>query len=223
MEQGESTSRSETAIMVTDVKLKHTPGELPPRSRESLHTDPQALVCLPDRLPACPGFGQDVVPGALQPCIPAAEHQSCSVVWYRRVHRGLHHRDHVCQREYEALFQERLVKVFTDFLQVFECSTPSDAWKPDFPKPTCNDLRVMYYSTAGIHILTDLAVLLLPIKPALALNVNRRRKGAQTASCKIRMALIQDSRCGWHFLDRRHSGYRFLRAPSSTSTILHLR
>ena len=60
--------------------------------------------------------------------------------------------------------------------QAFECPNPSDTWLPSFPSPKCNDLTGSYYSMAGINIATDLLVLILPIKPALGLQVNRRRK-----------------------------------------------
>ncbi|KAM0705658.1 hypothetical protein Q7P35_007018 [Cladosporium inversicolor] len=64
------------------------------------------------------------------------------------------------------------------FVNAFECPNPSDAWLPSFPSPECNDLKGSYYSMAGINIATDLLVLILPIKPALGLQVNRRRKYA---------------------------------------------
>jgi hypothetical protein len=39
---------------------------------------------------------------------------------------------------------------------------------------------------AAINILTDLFVLILPISPALSLNINRRKKGMEPASAAYR-------------------------------------
>ncbi|KAM0716634.1 hypothetical protein Q7P37_008079 [Cladosporium fusiforme] len=59
----------------------------------------------------------------------------------------------------------------------FECSTPTDAFLPSFPASgDCMDLRKVYFSSAAINILTDLAVLFLPLKPILNLNINTHRK-----------------------------------------------
>lgn len=62
-------------------------------------------------------------------------------------------------------------------LQAFECDNPSDAWLPSFPSSgDCMDLRIVYYSSAAVNILTDLAVLAIPLQPLFRLNINRRRK-----------------------------------------------
>ncbi|KAJ5102681.1 hypothetical protein N7532_003210 [Penicillium argentinense] len=57
---------------------------------------------------------------------------------------------------------------------------PWKAWNPSFPKE-CNDLHATYFSTAGINILTDLAILLMPLSLLMKLNLHDRRKYALIA------------------------------------------
>lgn len=52
---------------------------------------------------------------------------------------------------------------------------------PSFPSSgDCLDLTKIYFSSSAINILTDIAILFLPLKPILNLNINRRRKGKST-------------------------------------------
>lgn len=62
------------------------------------------------------------------------------------------------------------------FVNAFECGTRfSDAWSPTFPGG-CNNLPKAYFSTAGISIATDFAILLLPIPVLTGLNIQRNRR-----------------------------------------------
>lgn len=62
------------------------------------------------------------------------------------------------------------------FVNAFECGTRfSDAWSPTFPEG-CNNLPKAYFSTAGISIATDFAILLLPIPVLTGLNIQRNRR-----------------------------------------------
>ncbi|KAJ5369879.1 uncharacterized protein N7496_005971 [Penicillium cataractarum] len=67
------------------------------------------------------------------------------------------------------------------FVNAFECrSKPWRAWDPSFPEG-CNDLHATYFSTAGINILTDLIILVIPLPLLMKLNLHRRRKYALIA------------------------------------------
>ncbi|KAJ5160783.1 uncharacterized protein N7482_007787 [Penicillium canariense] len=58
---------------------------------------------------------------------------------------------------------------------------PWRAWDPtSFPKG-CNNLPAAYFSTAGINILTDLVILVMPLPLLMKLNLHRRRKYALIA------------------------------------------
>ncbi|KAJ5174025.1 uncharacterized protein N7500_001956 [Penicillium coprophilum] len=62
------------------------------------------------------------------------------------------------------------------FVNAFECHTkPWRAWDPSFPKG-CNNLSMTYFSTAGINILTDIVILIMPLPLITKLNLRTRRK-----------------------------------------------
>ncbi|KAF2713068.1 hypothetical protein K504DRAFT_334252, partial [Pleomassaria siparia CBS 279.74] len=64
------------------------------------------------------------------------------------------------------------------FVNAFECRDhPSHAWASDFPQG-CNNLPATYFSTASINILTDVMILLLPIRSFSHLNLPRNKKWA---------------------------------------------
>ncbi|CZR69539.1 uncharacterized protein PAC_19439 [Phialocephala subalpina] len=64
------------------------------------------------------------------------------------------------------------------FVNAFECrSHPSQAWSPSFPTG-CNNLSATYYSLASINIVTDLAILILPLPVLVKLHLNSRRRWA---------------------------------------------
>lgn len=61
--------------------------------------------------------------------------------------------------------------------RVFECGGEfSAAWATTFPKG-CINLEAYYYWSAGINIVTDIAILLLPIQPLRGLELNSQKKG----------------------------------------------
>ncbi|CAI7638620.1 unnamed protein product [Penicillium bialowiezense] len=67
------------------------------------------------------------------------------------------------------------------FVNAFEChSKPWRAWDPSFPKG-CNNLPMTYFSTAGINILTDILILVMPLPVLVNLNLHTRRKYALVA------------------------------------------
>ncbi|KAF2646811.1 hypothetical protein P280DRAFT_387716 [Massarina eburnea CBS 473.64] len=60
----------------------------------------------------------------------------------------------------------------------FECrSNVSQAWSPTFPQG-CNNLPATYFSTASINILTDIMILLMPVRAFSQLNLHRRKRWA---------------------------------------------
>ncbi|KAJ5822964.1 hypothetical protein N7447_005304 [Penicillium robsamsonii] len=62
------------------------------------------------------------------------------------------------------------------FVNAFECHTkPWRAWDPSFPEG-CNNLPKAYFSTAGINILTDVVILIMPLPLLMKLNLRNRRK-----------------------------------------------
>ncbi|KAJ5375293.1 hypothetical protein N7517_007299 [Penicillium concentricum] len=62
------------------------------------------------------------------------------------------------------------------FVNAFECHTkPWRAWDPSFPEG-CNNLSMTYFSTAGINILTDIVILIMPLPQLMKLNLRTRRK-----------------------------------------------
>ncbi|KAH7065798.1 hypothetical protein BKA63DRAFT_608342 [Paraphoma chrysanthemicola] len=64
------------------------------------------------------------------------------------------------------------------FVNAFECRTyPSRAWSPSFPAG-CNNLPALYFSTASINILTDVAILVMPLRAFQQLHMQRRKKFA---------------------------------------------
>ncbi|KAF8847909.1 hypothetical protein BDZ45DRAFT_754399 [Acephala macrosclerotiorum] len=64
------------------------------------------------------------------------------------------------------------------FVNAFECrSHPSQAWSPTFPTGS-NNISATYYSLASVNIVTDLAILLLPLPVLVKLHVNSRRRWA---------------------------------------------
>ncbi|KAF1951627.1 hypothetical protein CC80DRAFT_480918 [Byssothecium circinans] len=64
----------------------------------------------------------------------------------------------------------------TDIADAFECrSNISQAWSPTFPEG-CNNLSATYFSTASVNILTDIMILLLPIRAFSSLNLHRRKR-----------------------------------------------
>ncbi|KAH8724369.1 hypothetical protein GQ44DRAFT_683776 [Phaeosphaeriaceae sp. PMI808] len=54
---------------------------------------------------------------------------------------------------------------------------PSQAWSPLFPKG-CNNLPTTYFSTASINILTDVVILLMPLRAFGQLQINARKRWA---------------------------------------------
>ncbi|CAI7637465.1 unnamed protein product [Penicillium glandicola] len=67
------------------------------------------------------------------------------------------------------------------FVNAFECHTkPWRAWDPSFPEG-CNNLSMTYFSTAGINILTDIVILIMPLPLLMKLNLHTRRKYALIA------------------------------------------
>ncbi|KAH7076061.1 hypothetical protein FB567DRAFT_608664 [Paraphoma chrysanthemicola] len=62
------------------------------------------------------------------------------------------------------------------FVNAFECRTyPSRAWSPSFPAG-CNNLPALYFSTASINILTDVAILVMPLRAFQQLHMQRRKR-----------------------------------------------
>ncbi|KAF9889994.1 hypothetical protein FE257_006674 [Aspergillus nanangensis] len=71
-----------------------------------------------------------------------------------------------------------LYTIITIFVNAFECrSKPWRAWDPSFPTG-CNNLPATYFSTAGINILTDLIILVMPLPLLMRLNLNPKRRWA---------------------------------------------
>ncbi|KAJ4360487.1 uncharacterized protein N0V89_001052 [Didymosphaeria variabile] len=64
------------------------------------------------------------------------------------------------------------------FVNAFECpKNPSQAWSPTFPAG-CNNLPATYFSTASINILTDVMILLMPIRAFWQLQLHPRKRWA---------------------------------------------
>ncbi|KAE9992261.1 hypothetical protein EG327_009639 [Venturia inaequalis] len=73
------------------------------------------------------------------------------------------------------------VTVFTlvaFFVNLFECrGNFARAWSPTFPQG-CNNIPTTYFSTATINILTDVTILLMPMRAFYQLDVGRRKRWA---------------------------------------------
>ncbi|KAJ4291959.1 hypothetical protein N0V90_009857 [Kalmusia sp. IMI 367209] len=64
------------------------------------------------------------------------------------------------------------------FVNTFECpENPSNAWSPTFPQG-CNNLPATYFSTASINILTDVVILIMPIRAFLQLQLHPKKRWA---------------------------------------------
>ncbi|CRK21462.1 hypothetical protein BN1723_012405 [Verticillium longisporum] len=72
-----------------------------------------------------------------------------------------------------------LSTTITTFLQIFQC-TPIrfnwEGWKGQFGQHHCMNLNALAFACAGLSILQDLIVLVLPLPQLLRLNVSRRTK-----------------------------------------------
>ncbi|KAF2437920.1 hypothetical protein P171DRAFT_319636, partial [Karstenula rhodostoma CBS 690.94] len=60
----------------------------------------------------------------------------------------------------------------------FECpKSPPQAWSPKFPTG-CNNLPATYFSTASVNILTDIVILLMPLRAFWQLQLHPRKRWA---------------------------------------------
>ncbi|KAH8635859.1 hypothetical protein IG631_07693 [Alternaria alternata] len=60
------------------------------------------------------------------------------------------------------------------FVNVFECgANPSRAWDSKFPQG-CINMSKMYFSNASVNIVTDVVILVMPLKVFKQLNMNLR-------------------------------------------------
>ena len=65
----------------------------------------------------------------------------------------------------------------TIFMLLFQCHPISGAWDPEVRlRATCIDLKVAYLVVSGIPVLTDIALLLVPIPHLWRLQVTRTLK-----------------------------------------------
>ncbi|KAJ5762104.1 uncharacterized protein N7511_005486 [Penicillium nucicola] len=75
-----------------------------------------------------------------------------------------------------------LYTVIVIFVNAFECHTkPWRAWDPATYPRGCNSISATYFSMAGINILTDLSILIMPLPLLTKLNLHRRKKYALVA------------------------------------------
>ncbi|KAF2117014.1 hypothetical protein BDV96DRAFT_644451 [Lophiotrema nucula] len=71
-----------------------------------------------------------------------------------------------------------LYTIIVFFVNAFECpKNPRQAWSPTFPDG-CNNLPATYFSTASINILTDVMILLMPLRAFWQLNLHPKKRWA---------------------------------------------
>ncbi|KAI4638505.1 hypothetical protein J4E93_010060 [Alternaria ventricosa] len=68
--------------------------------------------------------------------------------------------------------------IVVTFVNAFECGKePWRAWSPTFPKG-CNDLAKTYFSMASVNILTDIFILVMPMRAFGQLKLQRTKRFA---------------------------------------------
>ncbi|GAB7365939.1 hypothetical protein MBLNU230_g7267t1 [Neophaeotheca triangularis] len=76
-----------------------------------------------------------------------------------------------------------VIAVFTVivmFVYAFECNPVTLAWSPAFTQhpDQCINRHALYYAAAAFNILTDVIILVMPIRPLAKLNINSARRNA---------------------------------------------
>lgn len=59
---------------------------------------------------------------------------------------------------------------------IFSCSPTKAGWDLSIKNPKCLDRNALYFSVGGFNILTDILILLLPIRLVLGLQIPQRQK-----------------------------------------------
>lgn len=68
-----------------------------------------------------------------------------------------------------------LYTVWTELGSIFACTPVRAFWTKEQPA-TCIDQFAMWFTNAAINILTDLAIIILPMPVIRSLNLERRQK-----------------------------------------------
>jgi hypothetical protein len=66
--------------------------------------------------------------------------------------------------------------VTVTFVNIFECGTkPSRAWDSKFPEG-CINMSEMYFANASVNIITNVVILVMPLKVFKQLNMKPRKR-----------------------------------------------